>query len=70
MFEWLGRCHGGPTAALSSGRGCTQRGFAGSRVSKGGARVFDKIVIGSLQRSGASGRIQASVSAGISASGR
>ena len=67
MFEWLGRCHGGPTAALSSG--CTQRGFAGSGVSKGGARIFDKIVIGSLQCSGASGRIQVSVSAGVSASG-
>ena len=38
-------------------------------ISKGGARVFDKIVIRSLQRSGASGRIQASVSAGVSASG-
>ena len=24
-FEWLGRCHGGPTAALSSGWRCTQR---------------------------------------------
>ena len=23
MFKWLGRCHGSPTAALSSGRRCT-----------------------------------------------
>ena len=69
MFEWLGRCHGGPTAALSSGRRCTQRCFAGSGVSKGGAGFFDEIVIRSLQRSGASGIIQVSVSAGVSASG-
>ena len=38
-------------------------------VSKGGARIFDKVVIRPLQRSRASGRIQASVSAGVSASG-
>ena len=25
MFEWLGRCHGGPTADIPSGRRCTQR---------------------------------------------
>ena len=35
VFEWLGRCHGGPTAAIPSGRRCTQRSFTGSGVSKG-----------------------------------
>ena len=44
--------------------------FTGSGVSKGGARIFDKVVIRTLQRSGAFGRIQASVSAGVSASGK
>ena len=44
--------------------------FTGSGVSKDKARIFDKVVIRTLQHSGASGRIQASVSAGISASGR
>ena len=67
-FEWLGRCHGGPTAAIPPGRRCTQRCFAGSGVSKGGARIFDKVVIRTLQRSGAFGRIQASVSVAVSAS--
>ena len=41
MFEWLGRCHGGPAAALSSGWRCTQRRFADSGVSASGARIFD-----------------------------
>ena len=50
MFEWLGRCHGGPTAAIPSGRRCTQGCFTGSGVSKGGARIFDKVVIRTLQR--------------------
>ena len=61
-FERLGRCHSGPAAALSSGWRCTQRRFAGSGVSACGAGIFDKVVIRSLQRSRASGRIQASVS--------
>ena len=50
------------TAALQ-----LQRCFTGSGVSKGEATIFDKVVIRTLQRSGAFGRIQASVSAGISA---
>ena len=36
MFEQLGRCHGGPAAALSSGLRCAQRRFAGSVVSASG----------------------------------
>ena len=48
VFEWLGRCHGGPTAAIPSGRRCTQRSFTGSGVSKGEARIFDKVVIRTL----------------------
>ena len=69
MFEWLRRCHGGPAAALSSGRRCTQRCFAGSGVPASGAGIFDKVVIRSLQLSRASGEIQESVSAGVPASG-
>ena len=42
MFEWLGRCHGGPTAAIPSERRCTQRCFTGSGVSKGEARILIK----------------------------
>ena len=61
MFEWLGRCHGSSAAALSSGRGCTQSCFTGSGVSASGAGIFDKVIVGSLQLSRASGRIQASV---------
>ena len=64
MFEQLGRCHGGPAASLSSGWRCTQRHFADSGVSAGGARIFDKVFIRPLQLSGTSGGIQASVSAG------
>ena len=70
MFEWLGRCHGGPAAALSSGWRCTQRRFAGSGVSASGARIFDKVAMRSLQLSRASGGIQASVSASGPASER
>ena len=65
MFEWLGRCHGSSAAALSSGRGCTQRCFTGSGVSASGAGIFDRVTVGSLQLSRASCRIQASVSAGV-----
>ena len=57
-FERLGRCHSDPAAAFSSGWRCTQRRFAGSGVSACGARIFDKVVIRSLQRSRALGRIQ------------
>ena len=66
MLERLGRCHGGLAAALSSGRRFlyTQRSVAGSGVSASGARIFDKVVIRSLQLSRTSGGIQASVSAG------
>ena len=52
MFKWLGRCQGGPTAAIPSGRRCTQCCFTGSGVSKGGARIFYKVVIRTLQCSG------------------
>ena len=48
VLEWLGQCHGGPTAAIPSGRRCTQRSFTGSGVSKGEARIFDKVVIRTL----------------------
>ena len=48
VFEWPGRCHGGPTAAIPSGRRCTQCSFTGSGVSKGEARIFDKVVIRAL----------------------
>ena len=51
--------HGSPTAALSSGRRCTQCRFTCSGVSASGAGIFDKVVIRSLQCSRASGRIQA-----------
>ena len=57
------------TMSLSSGRRCTQCRFASSGVSASGAGIFDEVVIRSLQRPRASGRIQASVSAGIPASG-
>ena len=46
MFEWLGRCHGSSAAALSSGRGCTQRCFTGSGVSASGAGVLGSDVLG------------------------
>ena len=55
----------GLAVALSSGRRCTQRSVVGSGVSASGARIFDKVVIRSLQLSRTSGRIQASVSAGV-----
>ena len=42
----------GPTAAIPSGRGCTQRSFTGSGVSKGEARIFYKVAIRALQRPG------------------
>ena len=42
MFKWLGRCHSSSAAALSSGRGCTQRCFTGSGVSASGVRVLIK----------------------------
>ena len=64
MFEWLGRRHGGSAAALSPGRGCTQRCFIGPGVSASGVRVSDEVIVGSFQLSRASGIIQASVPAG------
>ena len=45
VFEWLGRCHGGPTAAIPSGRRCTQRSFTGSGVSKGEDRICYQSII-------------------------
>ena len=51
MFERLGRCHGCPAAALSSGRRCNQRHFADTGVSASSARIFDKVFIRPLQLS-------------------
>ena len=49
VFEWLGRCHGCPTAAIPSGRRCTQRSFYWFRSLEGRSQdFFDKVVIRTL----------------------